>query len=141
MSRRKSVRQIAREQHHNRRTIRSALEDAGPGRYTLAVPRQRPVLGPVIGVIDRWFEDDKTSPPTQRHTDIYMFCLCLCHSQRFCIFAFPLQSARQPGGGQCALPSASHGGLYRQAMLIPGCPPGASQAPIFQGFDPVSVLH
>ena len=151
---RKSVRQIAREQHHNRRTIRSALEDAGPGRYTLAVPRQRPVLGPFTGVIDRWLEDDRSSPPKQRHTahrifdrlvvecgfaggessvrqyvreqrprlrdvfipleydpgeaqvdwgeakaylngrvtDIYLFCLRLCYSQRFCIFAFPRQS-------------------------------------------------
>lgn len=150
----KSVRQIAREQRHSRRTIRSALEDAGPGRYTLAVPRQRPVLGRFIGVIDQWLEDDKTSPPKQRHTahriydrlvgeygfaggessvrqyvreqrprlqdvfipleydpseaqvdwgeakvyldgrltDIHLFCLRLCYSQRFCIFAFPRQS-------------------------------------------------
>lgn len=150
----KSVRQIAREQQHSRRTIRSALEDAGPGRYTLAVPRQRPVLGPFLGVINQWLEGDKTSPPKQRHTahriydrlvgeygfaggessvrqyvrvqrprlrdvfipleydpgeaqvdwgeakayldgrltDIHLFCLRLCYSQRFCIFAFPRQS-------------------------------------------------
>ena len=149
-----SVRQIARERHHDRGTIRKALHDAGPARYTLGAPRARPVLGPFIGVIDHWLDDDKTRPPKQRHTahriydrlvaefgfgggessvrqyvreqrpsrrevflpldhdpgeaqvdwgeakvyldgrltDVNLFCLRLCYSQRFWIIAFPRQS-------------------------------------------------
>jgi transposase len=149
----KSVRQIAREMHHSRRTIRTAIHDAGPPRYTLSTPRSRPVLDPFLALIDRWLEDDKTRPPKQRHTahriyerlvaeygfqggestirqhvreqrprqrevfipldhdpgeaqadwgeakvymngrlvDVNLFCLRLCHSQRFFIAAFPTQ--------------------------------------------------
>ena len=43
----KSVRQIARERHHDRGTIRKALRDAGPPRYVLRESRPRPVLGPL----------------------------------------------------------------------------------------------
>ncbi len=64
----KGIRQIARERHHDRGTIRKALHDAGPPRYVLRSPRPRPVLGPFLGVIDRWLEADKTQPPKQRHT-------------------------------------------------------------------------
>jgi transposase len=64
----KSIRQIARDQHHDRETIRGALREAGPPRYRLKAPRSRPVLAPVVALIDRWLEDDKTKPPKQRHT-------------------------------------------------------------------------
>jgi hypothetical protein len=64
----KSIRQIARERHHDRRTIRKALRDAGPPRYTLKAPRSRPVLGPYLAVIGRWLEEDQQRPPKQRHT-------------------------------------------------------------------------
>jgi transposase len=149
----KSVRQIARERHHDRGTIRKALRDAGPPRYRLDGPRPRPVLGPFLALIAQWLEDDKTRPAKQRHTahrvyerlvaeygftggessirqyvreqrpsklevflpldhdpaeaqvdwgeakvyldgrltDVNLFCLRLCYSQRFCIIAFPRQ--------------------------------------------------
>ena len=64
----KSIRRIAREGHHDRRTVRKFLGDAGPPRYTLKVPRRRPVLDPFRGVIDQWLKEDQDRPPKQRHT-------------------------------------------------------------------------
>lgn len=64
----KSVRQIAREQHHSRAVIASALQDATPRKYTLASPRPSPVLDDVIPLIDQWLADDLQRPKKQRHT-------------------------------------------------------------------------
>lgn len=44
----KSIRQIAREGHHDRGTVRKALRDAGPPHYTQSQPRARPRLGPFL---------------------------------------------------------------------------------------------
>lgn len=64
----KSIRQIARDGHHDRRTVRRALQDAGPPRYTLRESRPKPVLGPFVDTIDQWLAEDRHSPPKQRHT-------------------------------------------------------------------------
>lgn len=64
----KSVRQIAREQHHSRAVVASALQEAEPRKYTLASPRPSPVLGEVIPVIDQWLADDLQRHKKQRHT-------------------------------------------------------------------------
>ena len=64
----KSIRQIAREGHHDRRTVRKAIQDAGPPRYTLQEPRPRSVLGPFAALIDQWLKEDLARPPKQRHT-------------------------------------------------------------------------
>jgi transposase len=64
----KSIRRIARERRHDRRTIRTALNDPGPPRYTLHGPRPRPVLGPFLAVIDHWLAEDLGRPAKQRHT-------------------------------------------------------------------------
>ena len=64
----KSIRHIAGQGHHDRRTVRKALHDAGPPRYTLREPRPRPVLGPFLGLIDRWLAEDQQRPSKQRHT-------------------------------------------------------------------------
>jgi transposase len=64
----KSIRQIARERHHDRRTVRAAIRDAGPSRYKLTHPRPRPVLGPYVAIIDEWLAGDQFSPPKQHHT-------------------------------------------------------------------------
>lgn len=48
----KSIRHIARERHHDRRTVRAAIRDGGPSRYKLSQPRPRPVLGPYVAIID-----------------------------------------------------------------------------------------
>ena len=63
-----SIRRIAREGHWDRRTIRKALRDAGPPRYTLRELRTRPVLAPYVAQIDAWLGADLASPPKQRHT-------------------------------------------------------------------------
>jgi len=70
----KSIRRIAREGHHDRRTVRKALRDAGPPRYTLQQPRARPILGPYVELIDRWLEEDLSQPPKQRHTARRIYC-------------------------------------------------------------------
>jgi transposase len=48
--------------------VRKFLGDAGPPRYTLKVPRRRPVLDPFRTVIDQWLKDGQDQPPKQRHT-------------------------------------------------------------------------
>ena len=63
-----SIRQIARERHHDRRTVRAAIRDAGPPCYKLSRPRARPVLGQFVAIIDRWLAEDQLSPAKQRHT-------------------------------------------------------------------------
>ena len=70
----KSIRRIAREGHHHRRTVRKAPRDAGPPRYTLKQSRPRPVLGPYVELIDRWLEEDLSRPPKQRHTARRVYC-------------------------------------------------------------------
>jgi transposase len=64
----KSIRQIARERHHDRRTVRAAIRDASPPCYKLTRPRVRPVLGRFVAVIDKWLADDEFQPTKQRHT-------------------------------------------------------------------------
>lgn len=64
----KSIRRIARERRHDRRTVRAAIRDASPSRYKLTKPRTRPVLGPFVTTIDEWLTGDEYSPPKQRHT-------------------------------------------------------------------------
>ena len=64
----KSIRRIARDRRHDRRTVRAAIRDAGPSRYKLTQPRARPVLGPFVAIIDAWLAGDQFSPPKQHHT-------------------------------------------------------------------------
>ena len=64
----KSIRQIAREQHHTHRVVRKALREAVPGKYSRKEPRSFPVLGPVIPIIDEWLAEDEQRPKKQRHT-------------------------------------------------------------------------
>lgn len=64
----KSIRQIARERRHDRRTVRAAIRDGNSSHYKLSRPRPRPVLGPFITIIDEWLAGDRFSPPKQHHT-------------------------------------------------------------------------
>ena len=64
----KSIRRIGREQHRDRRTIRAAIQNASPSRYTLSQPRPRPVLGPFVAFIDQWLANDESQPVKQHHT-------------------------------------------------------------------------
>lgn len=65
---RKSVRQIARELKHGRRTIRKAIKDAGIPSYTRKKPPAKPVVGPYAPIIKQWLEEDRSRPVKQRHT-------------------------------------------------------------------------
>jgi transposase len=65
---RKSIREIAREFHHARRTVRKAIYDPAPPRYARLVPAPKPVLGSFTAIIDRWLDEDLSSPKKQRHT-------------------------------------------------------------------------
>jgi transposase len=66
----KSVRAIAREQGHGRRVVREVLAGAQPSprRYHLRVQKRRPVLDPVVGLMEGWLSADQAAPRKQRHT-------------------------------------------------------------------------
>ncbi|GLI33070.1 hypothetical protein [Desulforhabdus amnigena] len=57
----KSIREIARETGHDRKTIRKVLrgEPSGYGRRRF---QPYPVLGPCLSLIDSWLEGDKDAP-------------------------------------------------------------------------------
>jgi transposase len=65
---RKSMRQIARERHHSRKTIRKAIYDPGVPVYSRSKPRPKVTIGPFQEVIQRWLQEDKQRPAKQRHT-------------------------------------------------------------------------
>ena len=64
----KSIREIAREMRHSRKTVRKALSDPSPPVYTRCEPVSSPVMDPVKEIIDNWIEEDETRPKKQRHT-------------------------------------------------------------------------
>ena len=74
----KSIRQIAREPRHSRRTIRKAIMDAGIPAYTRKKPVPKPVLGPHIPIIKQWLEEDRGRPVKQYHTAKSIY------DQRYC---------------------------------------------------------
>jgi transposase len=65
---RHSVRQIARDLGHSRKTVRKAIADASVPRYHLSATRTSPVVGPYQDIIKSWLEADKGRPPKQQHT-------------------------------------------------------------------------
>lgn len=65
---RKSIRQIAKERHLARKTVRDALRDAAQTTYKRKKEPNAPQLGPVKAIIRQILEDDLTKPPKQRHT-------------------------------------------------------------------------
>ena len=65
---RKSIRQIAQELGHSRKTVRKALASAEPERYKLKQARRAPVLGPYKARIDALLAENETLPPKQRYT-------------------------------------------------------------------------
>jgi len=65
---RHSIREIAKELRHSRRTVKKAITDASVPEYHLTVPRISPVMDPFKAIIERWLEEDKSQPKKQRHT-------------------------------------------------------------------------
>ncbi|HXV97791.1 MAG TPA: IS21 family transposase [Anaerolineae bacterium] len=64
----KSQRQIARELHCSRHTIKKALKGAEPDKYTLKEPRPAPVLGLYKARIEALLKESERLPRKQRYT-------------------------------------------------------------------------
>jgi transposase len=64
----KGIRQIARELHCGRHTVRDAIEGAASKEYTLSKPRSAPKLGPYKDQIDALLAENEHLPPKQRYT-------------------------------------------------------------------------
>ncbi len=69
----KSVRQIAKEQHVARKTVRKAIESAEPATYTLREPRPAPILGPYKQHIEDLLAENERLPRKQRYTSHKIF--------------------------------------------------------------------
>jgi transposase len=65
---RHSIREVSKELHHSRKTVKKAITDASVPEYHLTVPRTSPVMDPFKSIIERWLEEDKNQPKKQRHT-------------------------------------------------------------------------
>jgi transposase len=68
-----SIRQIARQFGHSRKTVRHALVHADPHPEPLTRNRPAPKLGPFQSIIDQILIDDQTAPLKQRHTAAQVF--------------------------------------------------------------------
>ena len=64
----KSIRQIAREQHHSRRTIRKAIQQVHPQPYQLMQPKPAPIFGAFHHRVDELLAKNDTLPAKQRYT-------------------------------------------------------------------------
>ncbi len=65
----KSIRQIAREQHHSRRTIRKAIQQVQPHPYFRTVPKPSPIFGSRFQErVDELLTKNRTLPPKQQYT-------------------------------------------------------------------------
>ena len=65
---RKSMREIAKELHHSRKTIRKAIYDPGIPLYKRSQPAPKRTIGSFVAVIQQWLAEDKQRPIKQRHT-------------------------------------------------------------------------
>jgi transposase len=70
---RKSIRAIAREFGHSRKTIRHVLKHGEPNLGPSIRNRPAPVLGPFVVIVDQILVDDEEAPPKQRHTAMQVF--------------------------------------------------------------------
>jgi hypothetical protein len=64
----KSMREIVRESGHSWRTVKKAIESAGPVSYTLSEPRPAPKLGPYMERIEEMLAENETLPAKQQYT-------------------------------------------------------------------------
>ena len=62
-----SIRGIARQTGHHRETIRKAIQGEEP-KYRRIQPVSSPVMDPVVPLIKKWIENDRSRPRKQRHT-------------------------------------------------------------------------
>jgi transposase len=71
----KSMRQIEREYHHSRHTIKKALGSPEEGQYTLKEPREAPVLGPYKERVKELEAENERLPGKHRLTGHRIFQL------------------------------------------------------------------
>src|SRR5689334_13654534 len=65
----KSIRQIAKEQHHSRRTIRKAIQQVQPHPYFRTIHKSSPVLGSRFQErVEELLTKNRTLPPKQQYT-------------------------------------------------------------------------
>jgi len=64
----KSMRWIARELGIARQTVKKAVQDSSPPKYKLSRPKPRPVISPIIGIVQQWLREDQDRPKKQHHT-------------------------------------------------------------------------
>jgi len=69
------MRQISRELHHSRHTIKKALDSAAEGSYSLKEPRQAPVLGPYKSRLKELLAENEHLPGKHRLTGHRIFQL------------------------------------------------------------------
>ena len=65
---RHSIRRIAKECSHSRKTIRKAIQDSSVPTYHLSSPKPYPLMEPFLPIIERWLKEDSSRPNKQRHT-------------------------------------------------------------------------
>ena len=63
----KSIRQIARETGHTRKTVRKALQGLSP-KYRRKENPACAVMDSVAEIVERWLKADQEEPRKQRHT-------------------------------------------------------------------------
>jgi transposase len=63
-----SKRQILRDHQIGATTLNKMLENPAPPGYRRRVPRDKPKLGPFVGIIEEILLSDRTAPAKQRHT-------------------------------------------------------------------------
>lgn len=68
-----SIRRIARQLGHSRKSVKKALEEGLPCGYTRRGPPVSPKLGSFLLFIDQILQSDLTQPPKQRHTALRIF--------------------------------------------------------------------
>jgi transposase len=68
-----SIRQIARQLGHSRKSVDKALRDGLPRGYTRGSPPVSPKLGSFLLIIDEILQSDLTEPVKQRHTALRIF--------------------------------------------------------------------
>ena len=65
----KSIRQIAKEHHHSRRTIRKAIQQVQPHPYFHTIPKPAPIFGSRFQErVDELLTKNRTLPPKREYT-------------------------------------------------------------------------
>lgn len=68
-----SQNEVARKLGHSKRSVKQALENPEPRRYSLSSPRRSPVADSVRTIVERWIQEDQSKPRKQRHTQTRVY--------------------------------------------------------------------